>query len=170
MRPFRPLAALIAMTMLLTACASAKPIGRLDAALPEENRIRLGAVGVASPCLPPEVAYRVPAKGGWAGAGRGAGVAAMGSGEASMDAARSGGGGAEVGAAILLLSPLTALVGTIVGAACAEPAEKVDAAEAVLNEFTLYNDAAVSMNVRRRCSISRRDRWSERTQKKPAST
>ena len=133
MRPFRPLAALIAMTMLLTACASAKPIGKLDAALPEENRIRLGAVGVASPCLPPEVAYRVPAKGGWAGAGRGAGVAAMGSGEASMDAARSGGGGAEVGAAILLLSPLTALVGTIVGAACAEPAEKVDAAEAVLH-------------------------------------
>ncbi len=91
----------------------------------EDQRAGFGTVGLTSVRFTPEISFRLPAKGSAEGAQRGAvlGAAAPISVGAYIPSA------ALVG---LILAPVGLVVGTVVGATEALPAEEVEKAEAVL--------------------------------------
>ena len=90
----------------------------------EEVRASLGRIGIRSGFTSPSGEWNMPAKGGAAGAGRGAAVGAL-----SVLAAPCGGYGC---AANILLAPVGAVVGGISGGAMAEPATIVKEAETAI--------------------------------------
>lgn len=120
-------------------CASARL--RPPPSLPEALRAQLGTVGVAGARFVPEAKLALPARGSAEGATRGAAGGAAATALAGLEAAASAApAGGEAGglaallaiAAGLALMPVGAVVGAIAGAAKAEPAARVDEAEAAL--------------------------------------
>ncbi len=102
---------------------------RYDNVLPppptEDQRAGFGTVGLTSVRFAPEISFRLPAKGSVEGAQRGAAIGAA----APISVGVYIPSAALVG---LILAPVGAVVGTVVGAAEALPAEQVEKAEAVL--------------------------------------
>jgi len=90
----------------------------------EEVRAGLGRLGICSAPASTSGEWNMPAKGGWAGGGRGAAVGAL-----SVLAAPCAGYGC---AANVLLAPVGAVVGGIAGSAMAEPTTVVKEAEAAI--------------------------------------
>lgn len=99
----------------------------------EQMRAQFGTIGVVSARFIPEAEFRDPARGWAGGAGRGA---ALGAGRTVGTAFEIGVHGRELGVLIMALgialAPVGALVGSVVGGATAEPAAKVEEAEAAL--------------------------------------
>jgi hypothetical protein len=93
---------------------------RLPAPPSEVLRAQLGTVQLATGLPPPSLVFTGPARGPGEGAARGAG---LGAGGTIVAGAEVGGWGLVAG---LLLAPVAALVGAIVGAAGAEPATTVE--------------------------------------------
>lgn len=90
----------------------------------EAVRLNLGHIGIRSGAASPSAEWNMPAKGGAAGAGRGAAAAAL-----SVLSAPCVGYGC---AANVLLAPVGAVLGGIAGGATAEPAAAVEEAEAAV--------------------------------------
>lgn len=90
----------------------------------EEVRRSLGRIGIRSGLAAPSGEWNMPAKGGWAGGGRGAAVGAL-----SVLSAPCAGYGC---AANVLIAPVGAVIGGIAGSAMAEPATSVEEAEAAI--------------------------------------
>ncbi len=111
---------LLSVAVLLAAwgCASVPPPHPS-----EEVRASLGRIGITSGTSLPPGLWDTPAKGGAAGAGRGAAVGAT-------FLLRGCSGDGCTGA--LLLAPLGAVIGSIYGATAAEPAAGVEKAEAAI--------------------------------------
>ncbi len=111
---------LLSVAVLLEAwgCASVPPPHPS-----EEVRASLGRIGIISGSSLPPGEWNTPAKGGAAGAGRGAALGAT-----FFLRGCSG----DSCAAALLLAPLGAVVGSIYGAAAAEPAAGVEEAETAI--------------------------------------
>ena len=104
---------------------------RYDNVLPppptEDQRAGFGTVGLTSARFTPEISFRLPAKGSVEGAQRGAALGA-----AVPIAIGAGTHIPYALAAGIVLAPVGAVFGTVVGAAVALPAEQVEKAEAVL--------------------------------------
>ena len=108
----------VAALLVAGGCVSA-PAPQFSRSAPsEEVRASLGRIGIRSGPASPSGEWNMPAKGGAEGAKRGA----------TLGAASTLGGSGQAA----ILAPLGALVGSIAGAAKAEPAEVVEEAEAAI--------------------------------------
>lgn len=102
----------------------------------DEIRARFGTIAVVSARFTPRPMLQLPAKGGLAGAGRGA---ATWSATGGLVPFSSGGGGGGAGAILVLAASvvgatLGGISGTVAGVVKSEPAEKVRVSEAALND------------------------------------
>jgi hypothetical protein len=111
--------------------------------LSESARSELGTIGVVTAHFLPKPVFQIPAKGWLAGVGRGAAnwsaagaSAPLGGGAPSGGGANNAAGNAAAGVVILALAvaagTIGGMAGSFAGAAKAEPAEKVNASENIL--------------------------------------
>lgn len=137
----RPRRHLLVWTTLVAFAATSGCATLLPAPSPSETlRAELGTVGVVAARSAPETTLRIPSRGPAAGAARGAGRGALVTVRTGFQAAAGTAGSGEAGALVALLAvaagialmPVGAVVGAIHGAAVAQPAAHVDAAEAVV--------------------------------------
>jgi hypothetical protein len=124
----RFLSVLIAAALLAAGGCASAPLPPPS----EEVRANLGRVGILSGTASPSGEWNTPAKGGTAGAGRGAATGLL------MPCAGYG----------CALNPLSAIIGGIVGAATAEPAAVVEEAEATIQ--TAFADLQIPDTLRDR--------------------
>ena len=135
---WRPIAASICGVSLCvqTGCAVV-PSRQLPLPPSDEVRARFGTIGIVSARFTPRPLLQLPAKGGLAGAGRGAANWSAAGGLAPLSG--GGGGGNGLGGLILLAASvagatLGGISGTVAGAVMAEPAEKVRVTETALHD------------------------------------
>ncbi len=122
----------ILLVALLLAVVSGCAQKRYENVLPppptEDQRAGFGTVGLTSVRFTPEISFRLPAKGSVEGAQRGAALGAAVPIAVGLQVAPI----PYVFLAGVVLAPVGAVLGTVVGAAEALPAEQVEKAEAVL--------------------------------------
>lgn len=129
----RPILACLLVLGQLAGCASTKPIPEVS----EQQRERLGVVGVVSVVFPPEDQFSTPLRGRAAGAAKGAGAGALAGAGEFLDAFAFAGGGCsgivDCSAVILLHTAFMAagvVIGGIAGAVEAVPEEAARQIEA----------------------------------------
>jgi outer membrane lipoprotein SlyB len=135
---------MIALLLCGFGCATSRPIISLGAKTESEN------IGITGVNFQPETSLCTPAKGTFAGLGRGATIGMLG----TMGSGVYGGPGTLIIG--IILSPVGAVVGGMYGAGAAEPAERIEAYEIELNRTIAECNAQKAMLTRFSATASRR--------------